>query len=57
MLIIAFIQDERSIKETIKAQAIADFRASPPIPKFIHSTEALDELAAYDSFAPSPDDC
>jgi hypothetical protein len=56
MRIIAFIQDEHSIKDIMKSQGIADFRAPPPIPKFIDTTEALDELPSYDSFEPAPDD-
>jgi hypothetical protein len=67
--IIAFIQDEHSIKDIMKSQGITDFRAPPPIPKFIDTTEALDELPSYDSsssfapwryggtgFEPAPDD-
>jgi len=65
--IIAFIQDEhchlakakrrRAIKDIMKFQGIADFRAPPPIPKFIDAVEAIDELPSYNSFEPSPDDC
>ena len=40
MRIIAFIQDTHSIKDIMKAQGIADFRAPPPIPKFIETVEA-----------------
>ena len=64
MRIIAFIQDEHSIKDIMKAQGIPDFQAPPPIPKFIDTIEAMvrqahhtvDELPSYDSFEPSPDD-
>jgi hypothetical protein len=56
MRIIAFIQDEHSIKDIMKSQGIADFRAPPPTLKFIDTTEALDELPSYDSFEPAPDD-
>ena len=56
MRIIAFIQDEHSIKDIMKAQGIPDFQAPPPIPKFIDTAEALDELPLYDSFDPSPGD-
>jgi hypothetical protein len=56
MKIIAFIQDEHSIKDIMKAQGIPDFQAPPPIPKFINTSEAIDELPAYDAFEPSPDD-
>jgi hypothetical protein len=56
MRIIAFIQDERSIKDIMKSQGIPDFQAPPPIPKFIDTQEALDELPCYDSFEPAPDD-
>ena len=56
MRIIAFIQDEHSIKDIIKAQGIPDFQAPPPIPKFIDAVEAIDELPSYDSFEPAPDD-
>jgi len=55
MRIIAFIQDEHSIKDIMKSQGIPDFRAPPPIPKLIDTTEALDELPSYDSFEPAPD--
>jgi hypothetical protein len=40
----------------MKAQGIPDFQAPPPIPKFIDAGEAIDELPAYDSFEPAPDD-
>jgi hypothetical protein len=56
MRIIAFIQHEHSIKDIMKSQGIADFRAPPPIPKFIDASEALDELPSYDSFETAPDD-
>ena len=56
MRIIAFIQDEHSIKDIMKAQGIPDFQAPPPIPKFISTTEALDELPAYDTFEQPLDD-
>ena len=56
MRIIAFIQDEHSIKDIMNSQGIPDFQAPPPIPKFIDTTEALDELPSYDSFEPAPDD-
>jgi hypothetical protein len=44
MRIIAFIQDEHSIKDIMRVQGIPDFQAPPPIPKFIDTREALDEL-------------
>jgi hypothetical protein len=56
MRIIAFIQDAHSIKDIMKAQGIPDFQAPPPIPKFIDTAEAIDELPSYDSFEPAPDD-
>ena len=56
MRIIAFIQDELSIKDIMKAQGIPDFQAPPPIPKFIDAVEAIDELPSYDFFEPSTDD-
>jgi hypothetical protein len=56
MRIIAFIQDAHSIKDIMKAQGIPDFQAPPPIPKFIDTVEAIDELPSYDSFEPSTDD-
>ncbi len=48
----------------MKAQGIPDFQAPPPIPKFIDTEEAIDELRSYESFEPlvvsnvepSPDD-
>ncbi len=56
MRIIAFIQDEYSIKDIMKSQGIPDFQAPPPIPMFVDTSEAIDELPLYDSFEPSPDD-
>jgi hypothetical protein len=52
MRICAFIQDKHSIKDIMKAQGIPDFQAPPPIPKFIDTVEAVDELPSYDSFEP-----
>jgi hypothetical protein len=40
MRIIAFFQDEHSIKDIMKSQGIPDFQAPPPIPNFI-DTEKL----------------
>ncbi len=40
----------------MKAQGIPDFHAPPPIPNFIDTVEAIDELPTYDSFEPSPED-
>ena len=56
MRIIAFIQDAHSIKDIMKAQGIPDFQAPPPIPKFIDTEQAIDELPPFDSFEPSADD-
>ena len=56
MRIIAFIQDEHSIKDIMKSQGIPDFQAPPPIPSFIDTSEAIDELPSYDTFEASPDD-
>jgi hypothetical protein len=52
---ITFIQDAHSIKDIMKSQGIADFRAHPPILKSIDTTEAIDELPSYDSFEPVAD--
>ena len=56
MRIISFIQDTHSIKDIMKAQGIPDFQAPPPIPTFIDTLEAIDEIPSYDSIEPSPDD-
>ena len=56
MKIIAFIQDEHSIKDIMKSQGIPDFQPPPPIPSFIDTSEAIDELPSYDTFEASPDD-
>jgi hypothetical protein len=56
MRIITFIQDGHSIRDIMKAQGIADFRAAPPIPTFIDTAQANDQLPSYDSFEPAPDD-
>jgi hypothetical protein len=54
--VISFIQDEHSIKDIMKAQGIPDFQAPPPIPRFIDTALAIDEIPSYDSFEPPPDD-
>ena len=40
----------------MKAQGIPDFQAPSPIPKFIDTAQAIEELPEYDSFEPSLDD-
>ena len=57
MRILAFIQNEHSIKDIMKSQGIPDFQAPPPIPRFIDTSEAIDEIPHYDEFQPFPDDC
>jgi hypothetical protein len=56
MRIIAFIQDKHSIRDIMKSQGIPDFKAPPPIPKFIDAQEAIDELPSYDLFELAPDE-
>ncbi len=58
MRIIAFIQDEHSIKDIMRAKGLPDFRAPPAIARFIDTSTLQDtyELSSYDSFEPSPDD-
>ena len=68
MRIIAFIQDTHTISDIMKAEGLPDFRALPAIPKFIDTSQAIDELSSCDSsssalaryggtgFEPSPDD-
>ena len=56
MRIIAFIQDEHSIKDIMRAEGLPDFRAPPAIPKFIDTSQDTYELSSSDSFEPSPDD-
>jgi hypothetical protein len=56
MQFIAFIQDIHSINDIMKAQGIPDFQAPPPIPKFIDTLEAADEIPSYKSFEPAHDD-
>jgi hypothetical protein len=36
----------------MKAQGIPDFQVPPPTPKFIDTSEAIDELHFYDFFEP-----
>jgi hypothetical protein len=38
----------------MKAQGIPDFRAPPPIPDYIDTSEAIDEIPDYDSFEVDP---
>jgi hypothetical protein len=56
MRIVAFIHDEHSIKDIMKSQGIPDFQAPPPIPRFIDTSQAIDEFPSYDAFDPAPDD-
>jgi hypothetical protein len=56
MRIIAFILDQHSIKDIMKSQGSADFRAPPPIPTFVDTPEAINELPADNSFDPLPDE-
>jgi hypothetical protein len=56
MRIIAFIQDEHSIKDIMKAQGIPDFQAPPSVPRFVDTALAIDEIPSYDPFEPPPDD-
>jgi hypothetical protein len=54
MRIIAFIHNERSIKEVMKSQGIPEFNAPPVIPRFIGALKAIDELPSYNRFDPPP---
>jgi hypothetical protein len=56
MRIIAFIQDTDSVKNIMKSQGIADFQAPPPIPIFIDTVQAIDEIPSYDLLESAPDD-
>ena len=47
MQIVAFIQDEYAIREIMKSQGIPDFRPPPKIPKYIDTSEALDDVVDY----------
>ena len=40
----------------MKAQEIPDFQAPPPIPAFIDTALAIDQLPSCQSFEPAPDD-
>jgi hypothetical protein len=53
---LAIAKRRRAIKDIIKSQGIPDFQAPPPIPKFLDTVEAIDEIPSYDSFEPVPDD-
>jgi len=48
MRIVAFIQDEYAIRDLMKSQGIPDFRPPPKIPKYIDTSEALDNVVEYD---------
>ena len=50
MRIVAFIQDEYSIKDIMRAEGLPDFRAPPAIPKFIDTSQDTYELYSCDSF-------
>lgn len=53
---ITFIQHAHSVQHIMKAHGIPAFQAPPPTPKFINTSQAIEELSLYDSFEPSPDD-
>ena len=40
----------------MQSQGIADFRAPPPIPTFVDTTAAIDELPSYDLFGRAPEE-
>jgi hypothetical protein len=62
----ALIELDRSVEEahlrgalarndTMKSQGFPDFHVPPPIPTFVDTTAAIDELPSYDSFDPAPE--
>jgi hypothetical protein len=55
MRIVAFIQNEYAIREIMKSQGIPDFRPPPKIPKYIDTSEALDNVVEYDLIDPEFD--
>ncbi len=55
MRIVAFIQDEYAIRDIMKSQGIPDFRPPPKIPKYIDTSEALDNVVEYDLIDPEFD--
>ena len=55
MRIVAFIQDEYAIREIMKSQGIPDFRPPPKIPKYLDTSEALDNVVEYDLIDPEFD--
>jgi len=55
MRIVAFIQDEYAIRDIMKSQGIPDFRPPPRIPKYIDTSEALDNVVEYDLIDPEFD--
>ena len=56
MRIVAFIQDGLAIADIIKSHRLPDFRAPPPIPKFIYTSQATHEILIYNSFDPPVDE-
>ena len=55
MRIVAFIHDECAIRDIMKSQGIPDFRPPPKIPKYIDTSEALDDLVECDLIDPEFD--
>jgi len=55
MRIVAFIQDECAIRDIMKSQGIPDFRPPPKIPKYVDTSEALDNVVEYDLIDPEFD--
>ncbi len=55
-MIVAFIQDGLAIADIMKSHGLPDLRAPPPIPKFIDTSQAIDEIPIYDSFDPPMDE-
>ena len=54
--IVTYTTKDGAAHEFDALEFIADFRAPPPIPKFIDTSHAIDELPEYDAFEPAPDD-
>ena len=56
MRIVAFIQNGLAIADIMKSHGLPDLRDPPPIPKFIDTSQAIDDFPIYDSFDPPMDE-
>lgn len=56
MVIVAFIRDGLTTPDIMKFHGLPDFLAPATIPKFIDTSNGIDEIPAYNSLDPQVDE-